>query len=311
MKRQFTCELYAPSLKRSIRFNEININCLQNIVKYIQNQDDTGLCDYFTDLLEYLCPENSPLLLDRVDKFCILLGLRIICIGPIFEMQFDCKKTNQKFNYKLDLINILQKISNLDLYGNNLIKVDENITVCLGFPPKLAYESHEDVIFSCLSHVIIKNESFNMTSMDEDQRNSILSLLPGTISSDIYDFIFAKQKMLNDVVFMDVRSPFDPDDTPITMKLDSINNTFMEILKGIFKMNLNDLYDLIYIMVTKLKFNGSYIENNMTFAEATVYLNKYTEELKEREKAMQKQQSGQSAPAGNPLPMNVPYTGIE
>ena len=310
MKRGFSCELYAPSLKKTLRFNEITINYLKNIIKYTQNQDDDGLDDYFTELLDYLCVGGINRL-DRLDKFCILLGLRIICINPVLEMQFECKKTNQPFKYKLDLVAILQKITNLELYDNNTIVIDDNITVELGFPSKFVYSNQEDVVFECLSTVNIKNKSFDIKSLNKDERENILALLPSTISSEVYEYINEKQKILNDMIFMDVKSPFDPNDDPIIMPFDAINNTFLEILKGIYGIGIDELYNLIYILTTKLKFPGDYIERNMTFAEAIVYLNKYTKELKDQADAQRKQQTTQPSAEGMPMPLQVPYTGIE
>jgi hypothetical protein len=311
MKRQFSCELYAPSIQQSLRFNELAIKYLKNIIKYIQNKDDHGLCDYFTELLDHLyVDENNSL--DRLDKFCILLGLRIICIGPSFEMQFTCKKTSQPFKYKLDLVSILQKIINLDLYSNNIITIDDNITVELGFPTKFTYPDHDEIVFECLSTVNIKDNSFDIKLLTKNERENILAVLPSTISNDIIEYVNEKQKILNDIVFMDVKSPFNPEDKAVKIQFNAINNTFMEILKGIYGINIDELYNLIYILTSKLKFSAEYIENNMTYAEAIVYITKYTTELKEQEEAHKKRQtSNHSAAAGTPVPMQVPYTGIE
>jgi hypothetical protein len=266
---------------------------------------------YFTELLEHLCVDGPTNHLDRVDKFCILLGLRIICVNPTLEMQFTCSKTENKFTYKLDLIKILQEIADLEgLYSNNTIVVDSNITIELGFPAQFIYSNQEDIVFECISTVNIKDKSFNIKVLNEIEKENILSLLPGTITNDVYDYIIEKQKILNDIIFMDVKSPFDPDGDAIIVPFDGINNTFLEILKGIYGINMNEIYDLIYFLTTKLKFTGDYIENNMTFAEAVIYLNKYTTELKEREKAEQKGSTGASQ-GPIPMPMQVPYTGIE
>lgn len=315
MKRGFSCELYAPSMDKTLRFNEIPIKNLKNIAKYIQNNDDSGLDLYFSDLLRHLCTTDIDVdLLDRVDKFCILIGLRIICINPVLELQFTCNKTNRPYQYKLDLVNVLQKITDLDvLYTDNTIKVNESISITLGFPNNLAYTSDMDIILECIDKVTINDRVFNLKLMAINEREEVLSLLPGTIYKQVYAHISNKQDILNKILFVDITNPFDPDSDPMQMFFDGVNNTFLEILKVTYGMNIDEIYELVYIMARKLQFSGEYIENNMTFAESIVYLNKYKKELADQEAAYKKQQQQSSAPthAGAPIPMQVPYTGIE
>lgn len=311
--KDFSCELYTPSMGCTQRYSEIRIKDLKNITKYIENQDNTGLCEYFTSLLTELGADIHANELDRIDKFCILLGLRIISIGPTLEMKFTCESTQKEFNYKLDLFDILQKIADVeDLYRNNTVVLDENITIELGFPAKFTYENMDDIVFECLSKVTIKNRTFNIKSLSEIERENILSLLPGSISKDIVDFIIKKQKLLNDVVFLDVKSPFTADTDIIVAHFDGINDSIMEFIKTLYRVDIADMYNIIYILTSKLRFDAEYVENNLTFAEAVIYLNKYKQELADKEKAYKDQsQMGNSASAGQPMPMQMPYNGIE
>ena len=313
MKRQFSCELYAPSLKKNLRFNELPLKYLKNIIKYIENRDNTGLCEYFTELLDSLCVDGDTSDLDRIDKFCILLALRIISVGPTIEMKFKCKSTGNEFNYKLDLFKILQTIADMDtLYDDKTVIIDKNISIELGFPAKLSYELNDEVIFECLSRVNIKDKTFNIKALHGPERENILSLLPSSISKDIINFVIEKQKMLNSIIFLDVKSPFDPDSDVITLHFDGINDAILEFIKAVYKMNINEIYELVYFLTTKLKFSGDYIENSLTFAESIIYLNKFKKEMEDRQKEYKKQQMGaQSSSSGMPLPLQVPYGGLE
>lgn len=315
MQNAFSCELYAPSQSKMVRFNELTIKYLKTIVKYIQNEDDAGLCCYFNKILNDLGPDKYESGYDRLDKFCILLGIRIISIGPSIDLQFTCESTNKEFTYRMDLFKILQKIADLeDLYKNNTLKINDNTSIILGFPSKLVYDNYDTIAFECISSVIINNKVYDIKSLGSKEKDEIFALLPGTISSDIIKYITQKQKILNDLVFIDVKSPFDPDKEVISMNFDGLNNALMEFVKTLFRMNIDEIYNLIYILTTKLSFTAEYIENNLTFAECMVYINKLKHELAEKEKAMKKQgeQSMMSSNSpGMPMPVQAPYTGIE
>ena len=116
------------------------------------------------------------------------------------------------------------------------------------------------------------------------------------------------------MVFIDVKSPFDPDTKVVSMNFDGINNALLEFIKTLYGINIDEIYNLIYILTTKLSFTAEYIENNMTYAECMVYVNKLKKELAEKEKAMKKQEQQSmmsSNSPGMPMPVQAPYTGIE
>jgi hypothetical protein len=117
-----------------------------------------------------------------------------------------------------------------------------------------------------------------------------------------------KQQIFDGMLFLDVKSPFDSKAPKVSMPINVINNSFLEILKIVYRMNIDEIYSLIYMMCTKMGYSGSYVENSMTFTEAMIYVNKYVKEIKDREEQMKKQEQ----PANSiPMPLSIPFNGIE
>ena len=309
MKQTFSCETYAPSLGTNLRFNEITINHTKNIIKYIQNSDDSGLSAYFEELLTELCVNGDVHTLDKLDKLCILTCLRAISIGPVLQWTFTCDQSKKEFTYKKDTLIFLKTLAELNnLYTNNKITINDNFKLYLKYPKQLYYESPETLITDCIYNIKIDNKEFQISSIPLDERKNILNGLPNFVMHKINHFLQKEQHIFNDINFLNIDSPFIKDHKLTQVNLGITNNSFLEILKLIYNMNIDEIYNLIYIMITKLGYSGTYVENNMPFAEAVIYINKYMEEIKKKE------ENTKSLNQNNnqiPIPLSIPYTGIE
>jgi hypothetical protein len=313
MKRGFSCELYVPSMDKNLRFNEIKVKYLKNIIKYIHNSDNSGLCEYFDEMLEDLCVDDINIKeFDKFDKFCILLGLRTISMGPDLELLFKCEESGNEYTYKTDLIKFIHKLSNIkNAYDDSEVFIDKTLTINLKYPRKFYYENTENILVDCIYNLCINSKKFDMNLVSKQEQENILDKLPNSIINNIDKYITTKSSIFDNIKFFSIKSPFNPNSTPTEIKLNIINNSFLEILKIIYKMNIEEIYNLVYIMTMKLGFNGHYVENNMNLAEAMIYVNKYINELKEREEQSKKTSNSSQQPNSSHLPLSIPFTGIE
>ena len=166
------------------------------------------------------------------------------------ELNLTCPTTNNEFKYKLDIFKIMQTIADMDtLYDNNTLHVKDDIRITLSLPPNLAYDNLENIVFECISNVFIKNKSINIKTLNNNEKNKVLSLLPGHISKDIISFITKKQDILQNVIFLDINSPFDPDSNLVKLHFNGFNNAILEFIKILFKINIDDIYDLSLIHI--------------------------------------------------------------
>ena len=71
--------------------------------------------------------------------------------------------------------------------------------------------------------------------------------------------------------------------------LNPFNQSFIEVLKTIYKTNLLDLYDLHGILVNKVGYDANYIDK-ITFAESIILLNGYIKQQAKEKEELEKQQ---------------------
>ena len=84
----FTINQYLPVFDGNVRYSELLNRHMLIINKFITNSDDTGLFDYFEQLIQELLIDKTVYTkLYNVDKFLMLLNIRSICIGN--EIKFN------------------------------------------------------------------------------------------------------------------------------------------------------------------------------------------------------------------------------
>ena len=84
---QFSSKLFLPILNEEIRYLNLNNNNYLDILKFITNNDDEGLIDYFYNILqEKILDKNLVSKLSVIEKFLILLDLRSILLGDKLQL---------------------------------------------------------------------------------------------------------------------------------------------------------------------------------------------------------------------------------
>ena len=73
-------------------------------------------------------------MLNKIDKFCILLTLRIVCIAPTLDLRMKCETTEKEYSNSIDLNNILQLATDLTYKSNQYIEIDDDISIKLTIP---------------------------------------------------------------------------------------------------------------------------------------------------------------------------------
>lgn len=309
MVDDFSFGIYVPSLSRELTFKELLNKHYKTIIKYIQNEDSDRLCTYFDYLINELTYDDSEFhLLDRVDKFIIILSLRVLCVGSALETVCTCPTTNKEYKGNVDLIGILDKVVNLNAYKGRSIKIDDTFEVTLGFPRDLTYKTAESMTSECISTISINDKTFYLSKFTKSERDDLLTQMPITFLGKVYNFMKEKYKIFNEITYLTIQSPYDTTIPATKLTFNLFNNTFLEFLEFIFGKSLNDYYDIMYILITKLNMQGEHIESCQTPAESLLYIKKYEKELAQQAKAHDSQQTSQQSAD---MPMSVPFNGLD
>jgi hypothetical protein len=311
MTDTFTFEIYVPSLDKHIRFKQfLNIH-YKTILKYIQNNDNDGICDYFDWLINELSTEDIISALNRVDKFIIILNLYIICVESQLDITLNCESTGKDFKYTVDLVDILDKITNINISQRKTINIDKQFIVDLGFPIKLYYNSPEDLVFDCVHSIKSRTRTFSISKFNYSQRQQLINELPAVFLDKVYNYIIDKSNSFHNIPFLVINSPFDKEITAVNYTFNLVDDTFLEFIKNIFGESLISLYDLYYICSTKMNIDLQYLDTSMTPGETVILLKKYENDINKQAQAQNASSAPQAPNQSVNMPLNVPYTGMD
>ena len=301
MNQRFKFGIYLPTLSDYCHFTELSSSHYLDIIKFIQNGDNDRLAEILDSVVSELTDNIDILpLLTRIDIFCILLNLRIICIGSKIELKLRCPKTKKTFNVPVDLYDILDSVTNYNIEYTNTISVAERCHVSLCIPRTLASRADEDIILSCIDTITLYDKAYNTSEYTVNEKEEILDRLPGNILTKIVEHITSSHAKYN-VHAIKYRSPHDQMSEPVTYDLQLYNNSFFEFIKTIYNANLEEQYYMRYILSHRMGFDLPYVESR-TPAELDTYIGFYKQELEDQKKEQEKNNSGNQVPPGPTLP---------
>lgn len=289
MSDVFKFKIYLPSKKRYFHFSEISNKDYLDIVKTISNSDDSQLLLLYNDLIYRLSGGKVKSdKISRVDSFCILLNLYIVCVSNVLEIT---PKEQQSSKMKIDLYDILDKVTNFDFEYTHLLEANKDVKVKLATPSTIYESDADNIITNVIDTIHISGKSFNFSQFDSNQQQSLI----GNISSDITTRIVKKIKEIDKKYQLDViRYGQDP---PTIITLSLYNNSMFELLKVVYNSNLEAEYYYRYFMAKHINLSGDQIEHS-TPAEIQTYLQFYKRERKEEEKAREKAERAQGGTIG-------------
>lgn len=289
MNGKFKFGIYLPTLGTYGQFGELSSSNYLDIIKFIQNNDDDNLIKMFNKLVSELIEQPDMISrLTRIDMFCILLNLRIVCVGSKVELKIRCPATKKPFTVPVDLYDILDSVTNYDIQYTESIKIGESCEITLIPPVSLQTNEDDDVVLNSISRIILNGTEYNTSEYTLKQKEEIIDHLPGNILKKILDHITKNHKHYN-IHAIKYRSPHDASSDHVTYDLQLYNNSFYEFIKTIYNNNLEEQYYLRYILSHRLGFNSEYIETR-TPAEIDTYVGFYKQELEEQKKQNEKQQ---------------------
>lgn len=289
MSDAFKFKIYLPSKQRYYSFSEITNRDYLDIVKIISNSDNEQLLLHFNDIIYRLSGKKVvPAKISRIDSFCILINLYIVCVSNVLEIT---PKDQQVSKLKIDLYDILDKVTNFDFEYTHLLEINDDIKIKLATPSTIYEATADNLIPSVIDTIHISGKTFNFSQFDLNQQQSLI----GNISTDVTTHIIRKIKEIDQNYQLAVITYGRDPPTVITLNL--YNNSMFELLKIIYNSSLEAEYYYRYFMAKHITLPGDQIESS-TPAEIQTYLQFYKRERKEEEKAREKSERAQGGSIG-------------
>lgn len=293
---KFKIDVYIPSWRTRHSFNELTNKIYKNILKYIQTRDDEKLEGCLMDIVQFLgnIPSSK---LNKIDLFCILLTLRIVCVGPTIELQFNCNKTRKKYNTTVDLNDVLQTFTDIGEDVLTDITLSEDITIKVGIPERLYADEDKliDIMTYCVDCIDIKGVSHQLTTLSQQERHNIINALPGKVFNYLVRYANSIQAKFNKEIILAEKSPHDEDSELHEHKLALYNNSMFNFIRLIFTDNLVGYYEMIYSLSSNTHLPPDYVES-LTPAETAIFLSTRRKEVAEQERQQRAQDTSNQGP---------------
>tara|TARA_B100001094_G_C18131899_1_gene772756 strand:+ start:683 stop:1597 length:915 start_codon:yes stop_codon:yes gene_type:complete len=283
----FKFPIYIPSLDRFVNFREILNKYYKAILKYLENKDNINLEIYFNGLIDTLNDDGIVHTdLNKIDRFCILLMLRAVSIGPELKLTLTCQKTQEQYKGAIDLNHILNLTSNLNQLKQKRIKINKNVSVKINTPQVLHCDSDNilEMVTDTVSEVTINKKKYTLGGMSLHEKNIIVNNLPGFTFNKIFEFANRYHENFNDLIIFTDKSPHDQDAEVNEYKLNLYDNSMFDFLKICYSASLDQYYRLMYTLCDTMKFSAEYIDN-ITPIESNIYVAYKVAEVDKQKKA--------------------------
>lgn len=272
MSCSFNVKVQLPSGK-SIRIAELKNKDYLIILKYCENLDLEGLNDIFNSLFF-----SKDLSLDIIDKFYILLTVRMIFIDP--DLTFADEKSN---SIKFNISNILDKIDHFENNFERTISI-QNFTITLGLPDIIYFKDVSDIYNSTIKTIIFNNKVINFNTLSVEEKEQVLTYIPNAVFSHINKHIIRITQQLQDFILIDKNEQFNIDEVNTNI----ISNEFMGFILSIFSTGLKNFFELLYAFSSKIQISGPTFYE-LSPLDTRVIINIYNKDITDQNNELQKQ----------------------
>jgi len=277
--KNFLCKVLIPSTGKYEYFREIDFSTSKTISKYIQNNDVLG----FSKCLESIIETNSQgeKRFNIIDMLAILCQLRSYSYGDTITLSGKNEK-DQPVTYKHRINRILNYSGTIKECQEECF-YNKNIELCVDLPYNLISDEDFDVISRNIKYLRVDHEQIDFQNIKSSDKQNILSMLDASFSGEILKYnqkiikLLDQIKLFEDIEIKDFKN----------IALNPYNESVIQYLLAIFNYDLMNIYELEYILIRRLRFSLSDLQN-MSINEAELHLNLYKKELQTIEEMQKK-----------------------
>ena len=288
MLDQFCYRVYLPSLDRYEYYKELTNKELICIIKFSANDDDIGLSSYLEYLIEHT-QTNKTYNHTRLDKFCVLFTMYGVCVKSDIKLTTKCEETDQDYNVNMNVFNILNIISNLEISRVDQI-TDNGCIYHVDFPTEIYNQKENISIYDVMKSIELHDEVYDMHEYTDDQKKKLISTLPGGVVSRIMKTLSDYNTIGSDKMYMSYNSPYVEDAVSHDHAVNLLNNEMYFTLKSILSNNLKSFYEMAHGMSNNFNLSHEHYMS-ITPAETQIYYDLMKNEIEQRQKTTESETS--------------------
>lgn len=288
MLDQFCYRVYLPSLDRFEYYKELTNKELICIIKFSANDDDIGLSSYLEYLIEHT-QTNKTYEHTRLDKYCVLFTMYAVCVKSDIKLTTKCEETDQDYNVNMNVFEILNIISNLEIAQIDKI-TDGNCVYHVDFPTEI-YNPKENIsIYDIMKSIELHGDLYEMHEYTSSQKRKLISTLPGGVVSRIMKTLNEYNTIGSDKIYMSYKSPYVEEPIPHEHVVNLLNNEMYYTLRSILSNNLKSFYEMAHGMSHNFNLSHEHYLS-ITPAETQIYYDLMKNEIEQRQKTTEAETS--------------------
>ena len=291
MPQEFQYKVYLPSIADYIRVSELKNHEHLNIIKYNKNDDVVGLSNYLESLIKNKI-ENKKIVLHRIDKYCIILTMMMLCIDPMITLQATCEETDEQYELVIDVGDVLNTITNVE-YKNHVAEIN-NMSIHFEYPSELYVSQTEPVNF--ITAISIDDTKYDLKEYSKQDFETILNNLPGSTFTKIAEKIKEIKTTLSETTVLTFESPYAEKPVATKLGVDLVENDLFEFIRILFGQDLNGYYEMQFAMMSNYHFPPGYY-SGCTPIEVKIFYSYMKQDVENQKKQMEDHKKQNQSPA--------------
>lgn len=274
MKYKKGCKL--PIYKKELYIERMRNDTYLEFLYLTSLEDDVSLNNFIEEYLKYNINDDSIYKnLTSLDKFVIMLYIRMISLGN--DLKINAELTSLNYNINSIIDNINNKFNETDLIKS--YKTDL-ITINIGLPKNLIINDIDDIYQSIINYIKIEEEEIYPSSLSKKEFDEIMNFIPASLTEDILNHLtkISKFSEKNYIISPMESSNFNG------VNLNLIDKTLLYFIKSIFSDKIVNFYELQFVLFNKLHMDYEWFRNS-TVQECKYYINFYNADMKRQEEA--------------------------
>lgn len=273
-RSEFSIPITTPSGK-DVRVPGITNRDYLDIIKYCANNDYEGL----ESLFESIIFNKIPVKLNCIDKFYILIVIRIFFVDENIVLQSKDKEVN---------LSLHRVLTNLDTIEFEEIKYEvDDLVFDLELPDKLYYRNFDDYLSSSINKITIKNKSaIDFSKISNEERNKILTLLPNRVINVFNHHINKISEAFKDFTLVEENKVFNLEGVSFNL----ISSNLISFISSIFSFNILSFFEMLYVFISKMK-SDSDLFYSLSPIDSKIMLNILSSEIERENNSLKNETS--------------------